>query len=129
MVETSIRFHPSRVDGLPDVSEVVLRPDRLELLSSGRWVVHRFEDIARWPRPAWIWRFLYRHGYRPRWLPVGRRDWFHKPRDRFFIFYTTPEITVFMIDEERQQVGYRDSLFRRIQDVMLLGGFHTYDMG
>ena len=37
--EVAIRFVPSRVGGLSDVSEVVVRPDRLELLSGGQWVM------------------------------------------------------------------------------------------
>jgi len=58
--ERSLRFVPSRVEGLPDVAEVVFRPDRLELLSAGRWVLVRFAEIARRPRPARLWRLLAR---------------------------------------------------------------------
>lgn len=36
-----LRFVPSRVDGLPDVTDVAVFPDRLELLSAGKWVVIR----------------------------------------------------------------------------------------
>ena len=126
--EPSLRFTPSRVEGLPDVSEVVVRPDRIELRSAGEWVSVRFADIARWPRPAPLRRLLARLGWRPRWLPVGDRDWFHPPRDRFFIFYTRPSIKVFLADED-QDVGYWESLFRRVQEVIESGGFHTYDLG
>jgi hypothetical protein len=58
--ESSVRFTPSRVDGLNSVSEVVVRPDRLELFSEGEWIVIRFPDIACWPRPAWLWRLASR---------------------------------------------------------------------
>ena len=123
-----LRFVPSRVEGLPDVAEVVVYPDCLELLSAGEWVILRFAEMARWPRPARFWRALSRFGWRPRWLPVADRDWFHPPRDRFFIFYTDPSITVFLPDESRD-IGYGETLFRQIQDVIEAGGFHTCDLG
>jgi hypothetical protein len=41
-----LQFVPSRVDGLQDVSEAVVYPDRLELRSAGQWVVFRFTDIG-----------------------------------------------------------------------------------
>jgi hypothetical protein len=126
--ETSITFVPSRVEGLPGVSEVVVRPDRIELCSAGEWVSARFADIARWPRPAWPWRLASRYGRRPRWLPVADRDWFHPPRDRFFRFYTDPPPTVFLADEDRG-IGYWESLFRRVEEVIESGGFHTCDLG
>ena len=126
--ERCLRFVPSRVEGLPDVGEVIVRPDRLELLSAGRWVVFRFAEIARWPRPARLWRLLYRLGWRPRWLPVADRDWFHPPRDRFFRFYTIPPLKVFLADEDRE-IGYGETLFRRVQEVIGSGGFHTFDLG
>ena len=50
--EGSLRFVPSRVEGLPLVTEVVIFPDRLELLSAGQRVVFRLTDIAQWPRPV-----------------------------------------------------------------------------
>ena len=88
----------------------------------------RFAEIARWPRPAWLWRLAARHGWRPRWLPVGDRDWFHPPRDRFFLFYTRPPIKVFLADEDRE-IGYGETLFRRVQEVIESGGYNTYDLG
>jgi hypothetical protein len=100
----------------------------LELLSGGRWVSFLFADVARWPRPAWLRRRLARLGWRPRWLPVGQRDWFHPPSERSFRFYTRPPIVVYMADEPRD-TGYGSTLFRRVQDVMLEGGFNTWDLG
>lgn len=127
-MDRCVRFVPSRVEGLPDVSEVVIHSDRLELMSQGQWVTFRFLDIAQWPRPAWLWRFLAGLNWRPRWLPVADRDWFHPPRDRFFRFYTRPPVVVYLAEEDRE-LTYGDTLFRRIQDVMLAGGFHTCDLG
>lgn len=126
--EQYLRFIPSRVEGLPDVVEVVVWPDRLELHSAGAWVQVRLAEIARWPRPAWLWKRLFRRGWRPRFLPIGDRDWFHAPRDRFFDFFTNPRIRVYMSDED-PETTYGDTLFRRVQDVLLSGGFHTFDLG
>jgi hypothetical protein len=126
--ESGLRFVPSRVEGLPGVTEVAIYPDRFELLSEGRWASFPFADIATWPRPAWLWRRIACYGWRPRWLPVGQRDWFHPPSERFFRFYTQPRIVVYMADEP-YETDYGSTLFRRAQDVMLEGGFSTYDLG
>ena len=48
--ENMLRLVPSNVEGLPSVSQAAVFPDRLELLSEGKWVVIRFLDIARWHR-------------------------------------------------------------------------------
>ncbi len=125
--ENSLRFVPSRVEGLPGVTEVAVFPNRLELLSEGRWVVIRLADIAAWPRPRWLRRRLAWAGWRPAWLPVADRDWFHPPADRFFRFYITPPVTVYMPDETG--VDYSETVFRRLQNVIGLGGFSTYDLG
>jgi len=91
-------------------------------------MIFRFVDIAKLPRPTWLWKQLSRFGWRPRWLPVANRDWFHPPRDRFFAFFTTPKIIVFMADEDRD-IRYGATLFRRVQDVIESGGFNTNDLG
>jgi hypothetical protein len=126
-MDDCLRFAPSRVEGLPDVTEVAIHPDRLELLSAGEWVVFRLEDIAEWPGPRWLRRLLSRLGWRPRWLPVGERDWFHASPDRFIRFFTSPRIVVYMPDETGVEYPY--TVFRRAQQVMSRGGFSTWDLG
>ncbi|WP_165248439.1 hypothetical protein [Paludisphaera soli] len=127
--ESSLRFVPSGVDGLPDVAEVVFFPDRLELLSQGRWVVVRFLDIAQWPHDGWFYRLLARLGLGVRGRAyVADRDWFHSPDRRFFRFFTEPPITVYMADEPFE-TDYGSTLFRRLQDVILEGGFCSWDLG
>jgi hypothetical protein len=127
--EDSLRFVPSAVEGLTAVTEVAVFPDRLELLSDGRWVVVRLRDIARWYSGGWVYRPLARLGFRVRgWPSVADRDWFHPPPGRFFRLYTTPPVTVYMPDEPRE-LGYGDTMFRRIQNVLALGGFGTNDLG
>src|SRR5437867_76829 len=98
--EASLRFVPSAVDGLPSVTEVAVFPDRLELLSEGKWVLIRFLDIARWNRCGWFYRPLARLGWGVRaWPSVGDRDWFHPPSARFFRFFAEPAVTVYLPDE------------------------------
>jgi hypothetical protein len=126
--ERCLRFVPSRVDGLRDITEVAIYPDRLAVRSAERWNAFHFADLAVWPRPAFLWRQLARYGWRPHWLPVGERDWCHSPSERFFRFYTQPRLVIYLPDEPRE-IGYADTLFRRIQDVMLRGGFNTWDLG
>ena len=123
------RFIPSAVDGLPNVSEAVVYPDRLELLSDGKWVVIRFLQIARWHRHGWLYRPLARLGLGVRgWPMTADRDWFHPPAERFFRFYTAPPITVYM-PAEPSQMSYNQTAFRRLQDVLATGGFGTVDLG
>lgn len=124
-----LRFVPSAVAGLPDVTEAAVFPDRLELRCEGKWVVVRFLDIAQWRRQGWLYRPLAQFGFRVRgWPSVAERDWFHPPAERFFRFFSAPPITVFMPDEP-PETSYGQTLFRRVQDVLLAGGFSTCDLG
>jgi hypothetical protein len=123
-----LRFVPSRVEGLAAVTEVAVYPDRLELLSEGRWVCFRLEDIATWPNPAFIRKWLARLGWRRRCVPVGERDRFHASSEQFFRFYTWPQIVVYMPNEP-EEADCSNSLFRRVQDVLSEGGFRTWDLG
>jgi hypothetical protein len=126
--DSSIHFVPSRVDGLGDVTAVTVYRDRLEITSAGRVLMLPLVSMAKWPRPAWFWRLLFRVGIRPRWLPVGDRDWFHSPSERFFAFYTDPPLVIYMpIDEPAD--GYAETYFARIQMAMRAGGFNTFDLG
>src|SRR5262245_49551794 len=128
LAETCLRFVPSRVDGILDVVEAAVYPDRLELRCADRRVVYRFDEIAEWRRPTRLWRLFARMGVRPTLLPaVGERDWFHPPRERYFRFFTNPRITLYMPDEPR--VAYSQTLFRRVQDCLRQGGFDTWDLG
>jgi hypothetical protein len=127
-MDACLRFVPSRVDGLPTVVDATLYPDRLELRSANDCLVLWFDEIAQWPRPARLWRMLSKIRIRAKWLPVGERDWFHPPRDRYFRFFTNPPITVYM-PEEPASTGYESTVFVRAQEVMRRGGFATFDLG
>jgi hypothetical protein len=126
--EDCLRFVPSAVEGLPDFTEAAVFPDRLELLSAGKWVAIHFLDIARWYRRGWLYRPLAYLGWVYGTPFVADRDWFHPPSGRFFRFYTDPSITVYMPDEPRE-TSYGQTIFRRVQDVMARGGFATHDLG
>lgn len=127
--ESGLRFAPSAVEGLPSVTEVAVFPDRVELLSEGKWFVIRFLDIARWHRCGWLYRLLARLGRTVRgWPMVADRDWFHPPSRRFFRFFTLPPLTVYMPDEP-PDTCYGQTMFRRVQNVLLAGGFLTFDLG
>lgn len=128
--EQPLRFKPSAVDGLDDVTEAALFPDRLELHTGEGPVVICFRDIAKW---IGFRRHFYRclariGGSIIGWPSVADRDWFHPPSRRFFRFYTSPPITVFLQDEPRE-TRYHKTLFRRIQDTIAKGGFTTFDLG
>jgi hypothetical protein len=123
-----LRFVPSRVDGLADVTEVTVYPDRLELLSAGRLVSYRLEDIATWPKLAFIRRWLARRGWKPRCVPVGEHKCVGSSSERYFRFYTWPQIVIYM-PAETAVLDYNKTLDRRVQDIMREGGFRTWDLG
>src|SRR6266581_2368139 len=113
--DDGLRFAPSAVEGLPSVSEVVVFPDRLELLSQEKRTVIHFLDIARWHRHGWLYRPLARLGWGVRGRPsVADRDWFHPPSRRFFRFFTGPPVTIYLPDEPAD-TSYGHTMFRRVQ--------------
>jgi hypothetical protein len=125
-VPRSVQFTPSRVEGLPAVSEVIVFPDRMELACEGRLVTVRFAEIAKWPRPRWLAPLRKRVG-RPMWLPVADRDFFHAPPDRFFRFYTNPPLVVYM--PVGDSYSPQASCFAAVKQVLGAGGFDTFDLG
>ena len=127
-MQSPLRFTPSRVEGLPSVPEAAVFPDRIELTTPDRVVVHRFADIARRPRPRWLWRLLDHVGVRPPGRDVADRDWFHAGPDMFFEFYTRPRVKVYM-PLDGQKESYGSTWFLRIQNVIRQGGFETVDLG
>src|ERR1019366_2653981 len=91
--EECVRFTPPAVDGLPDVSEVAIFPDRCEVLSSGRWIAFQYDRIGRRQEPrvvSWLKRLL---GRSPRPVLVGERE-FCTSR-RYVVFYTNPKLKIY----------------------------------
>ena len=122
----SLSFVPSWVEGIDGVSKVTVFLDRLEITANGERRIVHFDEIAEWPRPRWLWKTVSRCGWRPGWLPIGERDWFHPPAQRFFRFFTTPRLTIYLPDDHED---YECSLFRRVQDVLFKGGYNTDGLG
>jgi hypothetical protein len=113
---------------LENVSEVAVWPDRLEIAANDSTTVLPYEDFAEWPRPVAIRRLLARLGLWPRGLYIADRDWFQSPPNRFFRFYTTPPLIIFMPTDEAKD--YAPSYFARVQDVIESNGrFTTADLG
>jgi hypothetical protein len=123
----TLRFVPTRVGGVADVTEVAVFPDRLELVSDEKRLSFPYCDMARWPQPRWLWRLLSWIGIRPGWLPIGERDWFHPPNERYIRFYATPPMTIYIPDDPH--TVYHLTLFRRIQNMIAAGGYSTFDLG
>ncbi len=121
-----LSFVPVAVEGMSGVREVTVSADALVFRSDTGLTRISLVDTARFPRPRALRRLAFRWGMRPKWLPVGERDWCQPPGQQFFRFYSRPEVVVFVPESESE--AYGTSLFRRIQDVLALGGFHTQDL-
>jgi hypothetical protein len=123
----SVRFVPSTAEGLPDVREVVVHPDRLEVNSGGRRLTFPFRQIGRRQEPrlvAFLKRLVGKYAYP---VMVADRDWFHLPRDRFFLWYTDPPLRTCMPQDE--PADHAASYFSQIQAVVRSGGYATFDLG
>jgi hypothetical protein len=126
--DACLGFVPSGVEGLANVSEVTIYPDRLELIVSGGCSVIPFAKIARWPKPKWLWQLLSHTGFWHQLLPVADRDWFHPPADRYFRFYTDPPLKICMpVDEIADE--YVSTYFVHTRLIVNSGGFQTNDLG
>ena len=117
---------PSHCEGLPDVREVVVRPDCLEVNSEGNRITFPFSKIGRRQESA-LRSFIKRLvGRRPFALLVGERDWCRPPSERYFVWYTTPPVKTYMPDDEG--TSYSESYFPRIHEVMAGGLYGTFDL-
>jgi hypothetical protein len=122
-----IQFVPSSAEGLPDVREIVVYPDRLEVNTAGQWVAFPFRQIGRRQESRLV-SFLKRLlGKYPYPVMVADRDWFHLPKDRYFLWYTDPPLKTCMPEDEPQDRS--SSYFFRIQRVLAAGGYATFDLG
>jgi hypothetical protein len=124
-----LRFVPAEVEGLPSVTEVVVYPDRLTLLSEGKWLVVRLLKIARWDRRGWLYRPLAWLGFGVwGWPSVADRLWRPRPGMSLLWFYTTPRLVIH-VPYYPTDVGYTDTVFVRIKMILGEGGFSTFDLG
>ena len=117
----SVRFAPSKAVGLPDVDEVAVFHDRLEVRTRGQWRVFRLQDIAD------------AEARRRRYLPVPARrrqvaELFYAREsytDSYFRFFTEPRLTVYMPDDGQPLSPH--SVFSRVLAVLTRGGYTTAD--
>jgi hypothetical protein len=58
---------------------------------------------------------------------VADRDWFHPPRERFFLWYTDPPLRTCMPEDE--PADHAANYFWRIQTVLASGEYATFDLG
>jgi hypothetical protein len=126
--DASLRFVPAGVEGLPGVTEVAVFPDRLELLSEGRWVAIRFIDIARWFRRGWLYRPLARLGWVRGWPSVADRMWFPRPGVSYFCFHTSPEVVIH-VPYDPTDLNHLNTVFQRVKQVLAVGGYATMYLG
>ena len=90
---TSLRFTPPEVLGLPEVTQVAIHPDRLEVFSRNCWLTFPFASFAK--RQESRLSSLFSRLTRKSPLPklVGVREFC---TDRRFVgFYTTPRLKIF----------------------------------
>ena len=121
-----LSFVPSRVDGLDDVSLVTIHPDRIVFDLNESQRVFMFRDFGRSAGSTFD-RIKDALWFRQPWRIVGERDWFHAPPDRFFRFYTDPQITVYMPADDVREYG--PSVFCRVQQIWRSGRADTFDLG
>ncbi len=122
-----VRFVPSRVEGWPDVREVVFHGDHLDVLCGDVWQRIDYASIARSQEPRWIALLRRALGRRPTPRLVADRDWFKAPPDRSLTLYTRPPLLICMPDDE--PVDHDASYFWRVQQVIRAGGYVTWDGG
>lgn len=129
MEAETLTFRPSRVEGVDNVESITVYPERLELTRPEGTLSFRFKDMKmRWYRFGWLYSLLHKLGFGIHGEPlVADRDWFHEPPERFFQFYTSPPITVYMPEDDGDTPA--ESTFPLVKAVMAKGGFFTSDLG
>ena len=124
---TSIAFVPSHIEGVEKAEHVTVFPDRLEISTEGGLLSYRFSDISQPQEARWWSAFKRLFGVAPWNEIVADRNWFKNPKDRYFKFFTEPQIKVCMPEDELE--NHQKSYFWRIQLVMGSGGYGSYDLG
>jgi hypothetical protein len=114
------------VRGLPDVDEVAVFPDRLEVRTRGQWRVFSFAEIGAWLEPPWLARLKQRLRLLPYRKQVAELVYVREPyEESYFEFFTDPRLRVHMPAGDAPL--YPDSVFWRIQDVLRSGGYAAED--
>jgi hypothetical protein len=121
-----VRFRPSKVRGLPDVDEVAVYPDQLDVRTAGEWRTFRFADFGLRQDSQWGARLKEKLGIRPYRTLVAHLVYVREPyEESHFEFLTDPRLTVYMPADGPALSP--DSHFRRIQEVLRRGGYTADD--
>src|SRR3954454_12431503 len=92
--DLSVRFVPSRVEGVSNVLEVVVRPDRLELRGDQGWVSVEYRPLIDQTGPLTIFERMFGWGGRP---PIAAIRFSREHYAQSFVrFLTEPPITLYM---------------------------------
>src|SRR5687768_6959426 len=115
-------FTPSKVCGLPNVTQVAVYTDRLEVLSGGHWLAFPFKEIAVFQEPRWLIRLKQRLGMLPLRARVADLVYVREPYEQSYIrFFTKPRLTIYM--PAGGPALYPESHFWRVQEVLRRGGY------
>ena len=117
---------PSKVEGIDHIHKIIVHPDQLEIYRSEGTLRINFAQIAR-PQGSVFYRFMQRAIGKTLPSLVADRNFFARPNERWFAFYTEPELRIFMPNDE--SIEYPSSYFFRIQQAIRSGGYDTYDCG
>ena len=124
MTEECVRFIPPEVQGIPDVSEVAIFSDRVEVQTASIRTTFRFENVAKRQEAiliSWLKRLV---GKAPFPLVVGEREFCTKRR--YVSFYTNPMLKAFTPPDA--DAPYQETYIFRINDLLQRSGYCTYDM-
>jgi hypothetical protein len=122
-----IEFVPTKCEGIADVSKVEVYSDRMVIIAQGGEIELFYSSLAKWPKPVFLSKLLTKIWIWPSFLPVADRDWFNAPGKRYFEFYTSPRIKLYVPDTE--EMGYGDSIFFKVREVIENGKYSTFDLG
>ena len=119
--EHPVRLAPSKVEGLPNVDEVAVFPDRLEVRSEGAWKVFPFAEMPGGASKPPV--LLGLGGMRPR---VADLLYVREPySESYFRFYTDPPVTVYMPADGPALSPH--SAFWRVLQALKRGGYYADD--
>ena len=119
-------FSPSRVDGFDDVSTVTVDATQIVLHTSSGDHTHAFASIGR-RQESRIASLLKRCTFRRPWPQmVADRSWCIDPLRAYFVFYTDPNVTLYMPSGD--VTDYATCCFSRIRDVIHSGRHATFDL-
>ena len=122
----SVIFSPSRVDGLPDVSTVTVNATQLVFHTPSGDHAHSFASIGR-RQESRIASLLKRCTFRRPWPQiVANRSWCMDPLRAYFVFYTDPNVTIYMPSGD--VTDYATCCFSRIRDIIHSGRYATSDL-